>query len=71
MPAWPGDILKSVGWLVTKLSSIGITLSAGDMILTGALGPPLPLAEVEHVKITSSQFGEVEAWFDQGNVIIV
>ncbi|MDA0677053.1 MAG: hypothetical protein O2788_03495 [Chloroflexi bacterium] len=41
------------------------------MILTGALGPPLPLAEVEHVKITSSQFGEVEAWFDQGNVIIV
>ena len=61
---WPGDILRSVGWLVTKLASIDIVLSAGDMILTGALGPPLPLAEVEHVKITSSQFGEVQAWFD-------
>jgi 2-keto-4-pentenoate hydratase len=62
--AWPGDILKSVGWLVAKLASIDIPLKQGNMILTGALGPPLPLAEVTHVKVTSSQFGDVQAWFD-------
>jgi 2-keto-4-pentenoate hydratase len=62
--AWPGDVLKSVGWLVSKLASIDIALVQGDTILTGALGPPLPLGEVAHVKITSSQFGDVQAWFD-------
>jgi 2-keto-4-pentenoate hydratase len=62
--AWPGDILKSVGWLVSKLAPLDLTLTKGDMILTGALGPPLPLKAVTHVKVISSQFGDVQAWFD-------
>jgi 2-keto-4-pentenoate hydratase len=61
---WPGDILQAVGWLVHELSRAGITLHRGDMILTGALGPPLPVADIHHVEVTSSQFGKVEAFFD-------
>jgi 2-keto-4-pentenoate hydratase len=61
---WPGDILQAVGWLIHEPSQTGITLHRGETILTGALGPPIPVADIHHVEVTSSQFGRVEAFFE-------
>ena len=57
---WPDDILQTVGWLANKLEQTGHRLQRGQTILTGALGPPLPVADVGEVKVSSSQFGIVE-----------
>ncbi len=40
---WPDDVLMAVPWLVTELAKEGRHLKAGQKILTGAWGPPLPL----------------------------
>ena len=40
---WPDDVLVAVPWLVAELAKVGCQLKAGQKILTGAWGPPLPL----------------------------
>ena len=60
---WPIDILSSIGWLAEKLNEQGKCLKAGDRILTGAFGPPIPLEERTQVDVTSSMFGNVSASF--------
>ena len=40
---WPDDVLAAVPWLVSELAKEGHHLKAGQKILTGAWGPPLPL----------------------------
>ena len=40
---WPDDVLLAVPWLVAELAKDGQQLKAGQIILTGAWGPPLPL----------------------------
>ncbi|MBX3437311.1 MAG: hypothetical protein KF861_07475 [Planctomycetaceae bacterium] len=61
--SWPDDILQAVEWLVGSLLLSGERLHCGQWILTGAWGPPLPVSAVDHVRIRSSAFGDVEAWF--------
>ncbi|MGQ0636704.1 MAG: 2-keto-4-pentenoate hydratase [Planctomycetaceae bacterium] len=61
---WPEGILQTVGWLADRLANLNQQLTRGQTILTGALGPPLPVAHVGHVQVESSQFGAVEAWFE-------
>jgi len=68
---WPGEILEATGWLVGELNQRGITLRQGDItlhqgdtILTGALGPPILVADIHHVNVTSTQFGDVQAFFE-------
>ncbi|MEE2964879.1 MAG: hypothetical protein VX427_12160 [Acidobacteriota bacterium] len=41
---WPDDVLQEVPWLVGELDKAGLRLRRGHTILTGAWGPPLPLA---------------------------
>lgn len=60
---WPGEILKSVPWLAGTLAENGKKFKRGDVILTGAFGPPLPLHEHHKVTVVSSDFGRVEATF--------
>jgi len=60
---WPGDILQAVKWLAEQLSESGRGLEKGDLILTGAFGPPLPLGDKTRVDVTSSAFGNVSATF--------
>lgn len=60
---WPGGMLTAVGWLATELAASGRRLNAGDIILTGAWGPPIPMAERTRVDVTSSAFGNVSATF--------
>jgi 2-keto-4-pentenoate hydratase len=42
---WLHDILSSIQWLVGKLNGDGNRLKKGDTILTGALGPPVPIRD--------------------------
>ena len=60
---WPDDILSAIGWLAEKQAEAGRRLEQGDMILTGAFGPPIPLEGKTLVDITSSAFGNVSATF--------
>jgi len=60
---WPDDILAAVGWLAKQRAAHGQHLEKGDVILTGAYGPPLPLGDKTRVDVTSSVFGNVSATF--------
>ena len=62
---WPGDILAAVAWLAGDLATQGLELNAGALVLTGAWGPPIPVATHTHVEVTSSSFGNVAATFSQ------
>lgn len=61
---WPGDILTAVKWLAERLAEAGQGLKKGEMILTGAFGPPIPLGTKTRVDVTSSAFGNVTATFE-------
>jgi 2-keto-4-pentenoate hydratase len=61
---WPGDILSAVKWLTERLAESGQRLKKGDMILTGAFGPPIALGDKSRVDVTSSAFGNVSATFN-------
>ncbi len=64
-----GDPLDAVHWLALKAESYGNPLRAGDLILSGALGPMAPIsiaqtviAEISGLGTVSAQFvGEVQA----------
>jgi 2-keto-4-pentenoate hydratase len=60
---WPDDILASIAWLAERRGETGHELKEGDVILTGAFGPPIPLGEGTRVDVTSSAFGDVGATF--------
>jgi len=61
--SWPDDILSSIGWLAEQQAAEGRMLKAGDLILTGAFGPPIALDDRVKVDVTSSAFGNVSASF--------
>ena len=56
---WPDDILSAIGWLAEQRAEAGMRLEQGDVILTGAFGPPIPLEGKPRVDVTSSAFGNV------------
>ncbi len=60
---WPGDIVAAVVWLTAALAEHGLQLKAGDLVLTSAWGPPIPVAENTRVDVTSSVFGNAFALF--------
>ncbi len=60
---WPDDMLSSIAWLAEKRAEAGQRLEKGDVILTGAFGPPIPLEGKTRVDVTSSAFGNVSATF--------
>ena len=61
--SWPQDMLQAIDWLADQLAAQGLSLKKGDLILTGAFGPPLPIAPEGRVDVTSSAFGDVSATF--------
>lgn len=60
---WPDDILAAISWLARERAEAGEPLKKGQVILTGAFGPPLPLDDKTRVDVTSSTFGSVSATF--------
>ena len=62
---WPFDMLSEVEWLVKEQAKINVILKKDDLILTGAYGFPVPINNNTLIKVSSSEFGDVEAKFKQ------
>ena len=60
---WPHDYLSAIDWLVHEQAKVGRKLRKNELILTGALGPPIPIEEKKLVEAKSPQLGGVSACF--------
>jgi 2-keto-4-pentenoate hydratase len=58
-----GHPLKAAAWLARTLAARGEALRAGDVVLTGALGPMVTLQPGVHVKATIGGLGTAEFTF--------
>lgn len=60
-----GDPLLAVQWLARKARELGDPLRAGQLILSGALGPMRPIAPGAQVTVTISGLGAVSCRFSE------
>jgi 2-keto-4-pentenoate hydratase len=58
-----GDPLAALAWLATTAVELGDPLKAGDVVLSGALGPVVPVREGDEVEATITGLGTVRAAF--------
>ena len=61
-----GDPLEAVVWLARTARELGQPLKAGQVILSGALGPMAPVEAGSTVSVTVSGLGTVTARFVEG-----
>ncbi|MEM1437309.1 MAG: fumarylacetoacetate hydrolase family protein, partial [Pseudomonadota bacterium] len=54
-----GHPFNAAAWLAQTLARNGTPLTAGQVLLTGALGPMVPLVPGQHVRATIGGLGEV------------
>ena len=59
-----GDPLNAVQWLARAARDFGDPLQAGQVILSGALGPMRPVAAGDDVRVEISGLGSVRARFE-------
>ncbi|MBM7367217.1 2-keto-4-pentenoate hydratase [Gordonia hydrophobica] len=62
-----GDPLNAVAWLAKAARDFGEPLRAGQVILSGALGPMRPIESGDEVVVNISGLGSVTARFSEGN----
>ena len=60
---WPIDMLSAVEWFVIEQAKMNNQIKKGDLILTGAYGPPIPIVDKKLIEVNSSLFGNVSAIF--------
>lgn len=58
-----GNPINAVVWLANKLGELGTTLGAGEVILSGALGPVSPVTAGDVVSVQIGRMGEVAVSF--------
>ncbi|MCB9519538.1 MAG: fumarylacetoacetate hydrolase family protein [Myxococcales bacterium] len=58
-----GNPVNAVAWLANKFGEFGRTLEPGDVILSGALGPVVPVSTGDHVEVQISGLGGTHARF--------
>jgi 2-keto-4-pentenoate hydratase len=61
-----GDPLNALAWLARAAARYGSPLRAGDVVLSGALGPLAPVRPGDLLEAEISSLGTVTARFDQG-----
>lgn len=61
-----GDPLTAVAWLANKARYYGHALRAGEVILSGALGPMVPVQPGSTFRAAISSIGTVRAVFTAG-----
>ncbi|WP_155826717.1 2-keto-4-pentenoate hydratase [Jongsikchunia kroppenstedtii] len=61
-----GDPLAAVAWLAQAAREYGEPLRAGQVILSGAMGPMRPVGAGDEVTVRISGLGEVSASFSSG-----
>ena len=59
-----GSPLHSVTWLANTLGASGITLKAGEVVLSGSLGAMVPAARGDSFKVHISKLGSCSLRFD-------
>jgi 2-keto-4-pentenoate hydratase len=59
-----GSPLEALLWLARACQSVGAPLQAGELVLSGALGPMVPVAVGDTVAASISGLGEVSVSFD-------
>lgn len=62
-----GDPLRALQWLAEKARELGDPLLAGNVILSGALGPMRPVSAGDEVTATMSGLGTVAVRFSKGD----
>lgn len=62
-----GDPINAVAWLAKAARDFGEPLRAGQVILSGALGPMRPIESGDEVVVEISGLGSVNARFSEGN----
>jgi 2-keto-4-pentenoate hydratase len=58
-----GNPLNACLWLARTMSELGQPLRAGDVLLSGALGPMIPLAAGDSLRLRLTRLGEVSCHF--------
>jgi 2-keto-4-pentenoate hydratase len=61
-----GHPLASVAWLAATVRDLGRPLRAGEIILSGSLGPMVPVAAGDVFLADISGLGQVSATFTEG-----
>src|SRR5262249_33073356 len=59
-----GDPRLALAWLVNELSSLGLTLRAGQVVTTGTCHPPLPIRAGDQVEVDFGVLGRVAVGFE-------
>lgn len=55
----------AVAWLANTLGAHGVSLKAGEVILSGAFGPVMPVSAGDHVEVSISGLGSVHCFFGE------